>query len=93
MDDNRLTKRIFQWSEGLAGNNWVNSVKKFLQRNDLPDITNLNSRDAIKVCSPVLEATEKENWRSNLWNDKGLANGNKLRTYRSFKKAFLRNPT
>ena len=86
MDDDRLTKRIFNWSEGLTGNNWVNSVNKFLLRNTLTDVKNMNSKDAVKLCSPALDSAEKEKWSTNIWNDRGQVNGNKLRTYRTFKK-------
>ncbi len=35
---------------------------------------------------------DEENWFQDLWNDKNNANGNKLRTYRMFKKDLTPEP-
>ena len=59
--------------------------KKFINDNGLESVYDMSSKAASKFCAPKLAASEQTKWQNGLWNDRGLANGNKLRTYRNFK--------
>lgn len=87
MDNNRFTKKVFDWSSQCKGHTWIKGVKKFLNNHNLEQIEHMSSREAIQHCSPILQDYEKQKWHENLWKDNGLQHGKKLRTYRKFKKS------
>ena len=45
----------------------------------------IDSSYALEISEPILLNIESAKWQLALWNDRGQANGNKLRTYRRFK--------
>ena len=45
----------------------------------------MNIESVIKQCKSKLIEIDKGKWHSNLFNDTGQVNGNKLRTYRIYK--------
>jgi hypothetical protein len=87
MDERRINKRIFLWSDKLNCRNWTNKAKKFMTDNNLHDIveTDIGGKLAGQLSTPILQVMESTKWNSKLWDDGQNVNGNKLRTYRTFK--------
>ena len=59
-----------------------------MQELGLVDLFERNCIDVgntIKIIKTVLIENDKEQWKSNVFNDDGHINGNKLRTYRLYK--------
>jgi hypothetical protein len=90
IDQNRLTYKVFSWSNQVASTkckNWVFHVKKFLRQHNLLNIvdSDIGIKEILSKCKDVFHNLDKNKWSQSLWNDKNNANGNKLRTYRLFK--------
>ena len=91
MNDNRLTKQIFTWSASLAGTrhrNWNHMLGELLQSLDLGHFQRfmgINSRVLTGLVKARLGVIDQTLWTQNLWNDHNSPNGNKLRTYRTYK--------
>ena len=90
MNDQRLTKKIWNWSNSISGSNcknWAYNIKRFINKYDLDQIgvNSLSPKEGVVACRDILQNIENNQWSTKLWNDKGNANGNKLRTYRKFK--------
>ena len=87
IQNERLVKRIFIWSKS-HGKCWEKRFLKFI--NDI-ELSHLFDQDTvcvahiIKLCKSKLVEKDKSLWRTNLFNDNGHQNGNKLRTYRLYK--------
>lgn len=85
--DNRLVKTVFTWSKS-HGKCWEKRFLKFAQDvgiSHLFEQATVNVADAVKLCKSKLIESDKQKWITNLFNDTGHENGNKLRTYRLYK--------
>ena len=91
MNDNRIAKKIFTWSAHIAGpryRNWNFMLADLLNSLDLGHLQRLaliNSRFVLNMVKDRLSVKGHNLWFDNLWNDVNKPNGNKLRTYRTFK--------
>ena len=97
-NNNRICKQLFDWSNSLAHNRkktWEKHVTNFYLKYELNfdiDTDVLHTKSFIKqVKSKLLEA-DQLTWFSDLWNDMGLCNGNKLRTFRLYKERLMCEP-
>ena len=85
--DDRFVKIIFNWSKS-HGRCWEKHFLKSMQELGLVDLFERNYIDVgntIKIIKTVLIDKDKEKLKSNVFNDDGHINGNKLRTYRLYK--------
>ena len=85
--DDRFVKIIFNWSKS-HGRCWEKRFLKSMQELGLVDLFERNYIDVgntIKIIKTVLIDKDKEKWKSDVFNDDGHINGNKLRTYRLYK--------
>ena len=85
--DDRIVKIIFNWSKS-HGKCWEKRFLKSMQELGLVDLFERNYIDVgntITIIKTVLIDKDKEKWKSNVFNDDGHFNGNKLRTYRLYK--------
>ena len=85
--DNRLVKSIFKWSKS-HGKCWEKRFMKFVRDSGLTNLFQteyMSIESVIKQCKSKLIEIDKGKWHSNLFNDTGQVNGNKLRTYRIYK--------
>jgi hypothetical protein len=99
LDSNRLTRRIFQWhlDRGLTWGSKVKAMFRELKRPFLCEIHNVILVGKQSVKKMILELSW-ENYKCS-WTDKLNTNiartgqgGNKLRTYRTFKKEICKEP-
>ena len=86
LDDDRLVKRIFNWSMS-HGKSWENRFTAFINSIDLSYLLTeiVSSKTAVKCIKAKLINIDKVKWEAELWDDSGRENGNKLRTYRIYK--------
>ena len=91
MDESRLTKQVFNWSASLAGRrhkNWNYMLGELLQSLELghfQGFMGINSHFLVTTVKERLGVLDDNHWSQNLWNDVNKPNGNKLRTYRTYK--------
>ena len=92
LPENRLTKRVFKWSFQRAGNNqknWSHKVCNMFESLDLSYLNctdNIDTKFTLDYCRNVLQESDRQLWSKCLWDDShNVENGNKLRTYRTFK--------
>ncbi|XP_046559796.1 uncharacterized protein LOC124268826 [Haliotis rubra] len=88
MSEDRLTNKVFRWSMNRKGSFSFNLVKLgrqwLLYDTLLSPTSGINCK--ISVIKQRLCRLDEEKWFSELLDDVGKAIGNKLRTYRLFKK-------
>ncbi len=90
-DDNRLVKKIFKWSYRLAENRKKSWEYYVIRMNRVMETENLNNTEPVSTsatiynCKHILQVQDQRDWHDDLYNDRNLVNGNKLRTYRLFK--------
>ena len=85
--NDRLVKGIFTWSKS-HGKCWEKRFLKFIHEIELSHLFEQDTScvaNTVKLCKSKLIKRDKVKWRTNLFNDVGHANGNKLRTYRLYK--------
>ena len=78
--DDRIVQILFNWSKS-NGRCWEKRFLKSMQELGLEDLFERNYIDfgnTIKIIKTVLIDKDKENWKSNIFNDDGHINGNKL---------------
>ena len=93
MRENRLPKVVYNYAASKACGrcqNWVYKAKRVLRsiaREDLCDVNqNIdNVKHVVNSCKKSFLQLDRDKWCTALYNDRGKANGNKLRTYRLFK--------
>lgn len=86
--NDRLIKQIFTWSNS-HGKCWERRFVNFVNDLGLSNIFDhdtISVQTAINLCKTKLIIKDQEKWKSSLFNDKGQINGNKMRTYRLYKK-------
>ena len=89
----RLTHKLFNWSLTRKGS-FAHSVTKLAKQLKL-DMWLLSLDSISKSMLFVkhrLRRLDEETWFASLWNDKNNVNGNKLRTYRLYKKDLITEP-
>jgi hypothetical protein len=93
MSENRLPHIIHTWSMEQS-KSWEKKVCKLTNTLQLNDLVSKNSDFRSKLCDlkQKLFILDEQQWFTDLWNDKGCINGNKLRTYRLFKKDLCPEP-
>ena len=91
--DDRMVKRLHVWSWTRPGS-WDQRVEKLLEEHNLHDmlIPNPASAHCMNIAKLTFISIDENNWYSDLWNDVGKINGNKLRTYRAFKASLDTEP-
>ncbi|MCG8113538.1 MAG: reverse transcriptase family protein [Candidatus Thiodiazotropha taylori] len=85
--DSRLVKSVFTWSRS-HGRCWEKRFLKFARDSGFLNLfqnDHICVKSTIKQCKAKLTEIDQEKWHSNLFNDTGQENGNKLRTYRLYK--------
>ncbi|XP_060067260.1 uncharacterized protein LOC132547523 [Ylistrum balloti] len=89
VDADRLLHKIHKWSI-RRGNSWEARVKRLASKLNIRDIINSANSNRWKMCNigRSLRIHDEAVWFTKLWTDKGI-NGNKLRTYRRFKKDMI----
>lgn len=91
MEDNHPAKKVFMWSATLARTrhkNWNFMLRELLSSlgmNHFLEFGSINSQFLTATVKEKLSEGEHDLWFQNLWNDVNKPNGNKLRTYRTFK--------
>ena len=68
MDDDRITKVIFNWEYDLGLNNWCNSVKQILTECGLQQNYETKNLCDLKFLEIKLSAMNETHWRDNLHN-------------------------
>ena len=79
-------KRIFTWSKS-HGKCWEKRFLKFIHEIEISHLFEQDTvcvANTVKLCKSKLIERDKVKWKTNLFNDVGHANGNKLRTYRQY---------
>lgn len=100
MSQNRLTRKVFDWSVALARGNKKNWCFRLMSKFTALGLQHLNDTSTAYCIKDVLEYTDtcmfedlEQKWYRDLWNDQRRNGcGNKLRTYRTFKNEFLEEP-
>ena len=87
MDDDRLTKKVYQWDRSCKNNNWSRDVKRILKDIDKFELwdnegAEINVKQLLSHAEEKLMDKVKEQWRKNLNSQ------SKLRTYRLFKNEY-----
>ena len=75
---------------GTSGS-WLQSIVKILEKSTvgIPDLHNANcGKEIINTIKRDMSEEFIKQWKSELFNDRGNANGNKLRSYRLYKNTF-----
>ena len=93
MHDTRLTAKVFKYNYRQAvvfrKKNWEFKVQNMFNGINLGFLVDVNEeinvRRIIEQCKTILFEGDEESWYHKLWDDVNHENGNKLRTYRSFK--------
>ena len=92
IEPTRMLNKIFKYNCMKAITcklkNWEYNIIDMFHSIDMPDLVNIglcDTRIIIKNCKEKLFKLDANLWYEMLWNDKDLENGNKLRTYRTFK--------
>ena len=82
MDENRLTKHIFQWDYMKCRNNWCHDIKTLLKSVDCGNMYLSASTDKQNVIISIEFAKDKltSNYKAKWWND--ISSQNKLDIYR-----------
>ena len=96
MCHNRLTRKVFDWSVALARSNKKNWCFRVMSTFSALGLQHLNDVSIQHCSTDVLEYMDvcifedlEQKWHLELWNDQRRNGcGNKLRTYRTFKKDF-----
>jgi hypothetical protein len=86
LNPDRITRKIFDWSSGLARSgktNWVKRCKGIFNELEIHSMYEVNG--LLDKAKSALHKADQEQWYRSLWNDVGNENGNKLRLYRLFK--------
>ena len=86
-DDNRILRKTMEWSSRRR-KGWVASTNRIIAEIDTDNLVhnrNITTKTVVKRLSEKLYDIDKRNWREELFNDRNLPNGNKLRTYRMYK--------
>lgn len=93
MDPNRITAKVFQYGCNQASRynirNWEFEVMSLFTHNNLNFLTNmenvLNVKSTVHNCKTLLSDIDEATWHNMMWDDRNKQNGNKLRSYRTFK--------
>ncbi len=92
MDYTRLTYKIFKHNCTKAIKcklkNWEKRIMDLFDINGLSflkDIGECDTKAMFKESKDILFSLDSRNWYDDLWDDKDLPNGNKMRTYRTYK--------
>ncbi len=89
MPDDRITRRIHNWST-TQGRSWEKRMIRLVHDLDIADVMlveNPSKSICIVKAKEILKLSDERKWHDSLMDDsRNVANGNKLRTYRTFKK-------
>ena len=88
VSDDRLLHKIHSWSRRL-GRSWERMTDRLASRYDVSDVMRAAAGatpSVIRSLKHALFRYHEEKWFIELWNDRRSDNGNKLRTYRKYKK-------
>ena len=95
MDDNRLTKKIFNWSYALANKGkatWCFHVNKLLSHINLDhlnptNVSSLSPREFQAIIISKLTVVANQKWKARIWNPRAysLDSGGRLLNYRIVK--------
>ena len=87
MHESRLPNKIHKWSLNRK-RSWEHRVQKLSKALGLEQyLYAVNVKSTVQLIRKQLNILDEQKWFTDLWDDKGnLPNGNKLRTYRMFKK-------
>ena len=97
MDNSRLNKKVFYWSNNKSGNrckNWHFRVCKLLKdfdSSELCDISmEISKKATLDKILPLITQQFVDQWLVDVNQDESRTGngGNKLRTYKSFKRNF-----
>ena len=86
-DDNRILRKTMEWSSRRR-KGWVASTNKIIAEIDTDNLVrnrNISTKTAVKRLSEKLYDIDKRQWREEIFKDRNWPNGNKLRTYRTYK--------
>ena len=98
MDQQRINKRIFMWSNEQNVKNWNWRVKQMFSKMQVSHLTNPdhteNPKAVIEYMSDVLGEFYEQKWWAALHREEAIRGQgrNKLRTYRKFKDNFIVEP-
>ena len=85
--NDRLAKTSFTWLKS-HGKCWEKRFLKFIHEIELSHLFEQDTvcvANTVKLCKSKLIERDKVKWKTNLFNDVGHANGNKLKSYRLYK--------
>ena len=94
MSGDRLCKKVHNWALS-SSKSWEKHMIRFINDLNVSDIMLVNKpckTTCIKVIKEKLIANDCNNWLIKLNSNGTLANGNKLRTYRTYKNHFCTEP-
>ena len=86
LQNDRPVRRSSTWSKS-HGKCWEKGFLKFIHEIELSHLFEQDTvcaANTIKLCKSKLIERDKVKWSTNLFNDVGHANDNKLRTYRLY---------
>ena len=87
MPEQRSIRKIHEWSFSI-GKSWENRMLKFIESLGIREpmsVPNPSKYVCLKLAREKLIAIEKQGWQNQLASDGNSENGNKLRTYRTYK--------
>ena len=88
-DDGRLFSRIVRWSSRYR-RGWHGTITKLISDMDETNLVNdrtVSTKTVIRRLSDKLNDLDLQDWHRALYDDRNCVNGNKLRTYRTFKQS------
>jgi hypothetical protein len=92
LQENRLPSMIHAWSLRL-NRSWDVRVKNLMKKQEIDVLLTFQGiKSCMKKVKQRLFLLDEQAWFKDMWNDTGKANGNKLRTYRLFKKDLIADP-
>ena len=90
MSGNRIPLKVHKWSLNV-NKSWEKSMLSFISEHNLENamlVERPNKSACILLTRQKLTETENEKWRQKLMSNGSEQNGNKLRTYRTYKTQF-----
>ena len=87
MDDNRLTKKVYNWDKECKANNWSRDLKRVCKEIGKPellssDVATINVKELTECAEKVLMEKFMSKW------EKDLQSQSKLRTYKLYKSEY-----
>ena len=94
LEDNRIPKKVFQWTSRRR-KGWTFEINRLVDKLEIRELVSdvsLSTKHVMNSISEKLDIMDNREWLDDVFNDRGKANGNKLRTYRLYKQSVSVEP-